>query len=341
MADELDGVAAATGFSGVVRADRGGQVLLERAYGFAAPRPRASRSRPRRRFGVASGTKGLTALAVDEPRRGRDARARHDGAVSCCGDDLPLIDDAVTVEQLLAHRSGIGDYLDEEALESRRTTCCPCPSTSWTTTEDYLRVLGGFPQVVPARRALRLQQRRLRRARAARRAGGGGPLPRARRTARLRARGHARHVVPARRRARRRRRARLPRRRRAADERAPPAVRGSGRRRVVSTAADVHAFWTALFAGRIVPPARVAEMVRRAATRGEHALRARLLARADAIAVVLVGSDAGRVVQQSPTTRRGDVTATVMANTTEGAWAMADAIDRPARRLGTVPPVSP
>jgi hypothetical protein len=27
------------------------------------------------------------------------------------GADLPLIDDKVTVEQLLAHRSGIGDYL--------------------------------------------------------------------------------------------------------------------------------------------------------------------------------------------------------------------------------------
>lgn len=31
------------------------------------------------------------------------------------GSDLPLIDDAVTVEMLPAHRSGIGDYLDEAA----------------------------------------------------------------------------------------------------------------------------------------------------------------------------------------------------------------------------------
>ena len=30
------------------------------------------------------------------------------------GADLPLIDDRVTVEHLLAHRSGIGDYLDED-----------------------------------------------------------------------------------------------------------------------------------------------------------------------------------------------------------------------------------
>ena len=31
------------------------------------------------------------------------------------GTDLPLIGDDVTIEHLLAHRSGIGDYLDEGA----------------------------------------------------------------------------------------------------------------------------------------------------------------------------------------------------------------------------------
>ena len=34
-------------------------------------------------------------------------------ARSVLGGDLPLIADDVTVEHLLAHRSGIGDYLDE------------------------------------------------------------------------------------------------------------------------------------------------------------------------------------------------------------------------------------
>jgi CubicO group peptidase (beta-lactamase class C family) len=32
------------------------------------------------------------------------------------GADLPLISYQVTIEHLLAHRSGIGDYLDEEAV---------------------------------------------------------------------------------------------------------------------------------------------------------------------------------------------------------------------------------
>ena len=43
-------------------------------------------------------------------------------ARSVLGGDLPLIDDDVTVEQLLAHRSGIGDYLDEDAGTRSPTT---------------------------------------------------------------------------------------------------------------------------------------------------------------------------------------------------------------------------
>ena len=57
-------------------------------------------------------------------------------------------------------------------------------------------------------------------------------------------------------------------------------VRGSGDGGIYSTAADVGAFWRAFFAGRIVSPAWVAEMVA-PAQRGadEPALRPRLLAR--------------------------------------------------------------
>ncbi|WP_410962068.1 serine hydrolase, partial [Salmonella sp. SAL4457] len=61
------------------------------------------------RFGLASGTKGLTALAVvsliEDGTLELSTTAR-----SLLGDDLPLIRDDVTVEHLLGHRSGIGDY---------------------------------------------------------------------------------------------------------------------------------------------------------------------------------------------------------------------------------------
>src|SRR5688572_4339895 len=125
MRDELDAVAAATRFSGVVRADRAGKVLVERAYGHAH-RGLAVPNTPATRFGIASGTKGLTALAVmslvEDGTLALGTTAR-----SLLGDDLPLIDDAVTVEQLLAHRSGIGDYVDEDALESATEHVLPVP----------------------------------------------------------------------------------------------------------------------------------------------------------------------------------------------------------------------
>ena len=42
------------------------------------------------------------------------ALALRTTARSILGNDLPLIDDAVTVEHLLGHRSGIGDFLEED-----------------------------------------------------------------------------------------------------------------------------------------------------------------------------------------------------------------------------------
>jgi CubicO group peptidase (beta-lactamase class C family) len=58
--------------------------------------------------------KGFTALAVvsliEEGVLTLSTPAR-----AVLGSDLSAIDDGVTVEHLLSHRSGIGDYLDEEA----------------------------------------------------------------------------------------------------------------------------------------------------------------------------------------------------------------------------------
>ena len=62
------------------------------------------------------------------------------------GRDLPLIDDGVTIEHLLSHRSGIGDYLDEDAGDFDLSDYpMPVPVHELATTEDYLAVLDGHP----------------------------------------------------------------------------------------------------------------------------------------------------------------------------------------------------
>ena len=107
----MDRLAAETKFSGVVRVDRGDTLELARAFGLA-DRAHGIPNSVDTQFGLASGTKGLTALTVVGLIQ--DGRLRLDTTSrSVLRDDLPLISDEVTVEHLLAHRSGIGDYFDE------------------------------------------------------------------------------------------------------------------------------------------------------------------------------------------------------------------------------------
>ena len=55
-------------------------------------------------------------------------------ARSVLGKDIPLVGNGVTVEHLLAHRSGIGDYLDEEAGLDLDEYLMPVPVHALATT---------------------------------------------------------------------------------------------------------------------------------------------------------------------------------------------------------------
>jgi CubicO group peptidase (beta-lactamase class C family) len=140
----LDETAVETGFSGVVRVDRPGEPPVESVHGLA-DRAHGVPMSVDTRIGVASGGKTFTGLTV--------LRLVEDGVLalgtparSLLVDDLPLVDDAVTVEHLLCHRSGIGDYLDESQLESDTDYVLPVPVHTLDTAESYLTVLDGFPQ---------------------------------------------------------------------------------------------------------------------------------------------------------------------------------------------------
>ncbi|MEV0800669.1 serine hydrolase domain-containing protein [Kribbella sp. NPDC050281] len=139
---DVDKIAEETGFSGVVWIDRAGQVEFAKAYGLANRTYQVPNSLDTR-FGIASGSKGFTALAV--------LSLVQDGALelsttarSVLGKDLPLIADDVTVEHLLTHTSGIGDYLDEEA-DAEITDYFVGAAHELTTTEAFLPLLDGHP----------------------------------------------------------------------------------------------------------------------------------------------------------------------------------------------------
>ena len=143
----IDEVAAEHDFAGVVRVDVGGETVLAKAYGLA-DRAHEVPNRTDTVFALASGAKTFTALTVmsliEDGTIALATRARD-----LLGEDLPLIDDTVTVEQLLSHRSGIGDYFDEDDQASITDYVMPVPVHQLATTEDYLAVLDGYPTRFP------------------------------------------------------------------------------------------------------------------------------------------------------------------------------------------------
>ena len=144
LGSELDEIALQSAFSGVVRVDCADRIELARGYGFAH-RGYGIANEVDTRFAIASGTKGLTALTIvsliQDGVLGLSMTAR-----SMLGQDLPLIGDDVTIEHLLSHRSGICDYLDEEAELDLRDYLMPAPVHQLCATEDYLAVLEGHPR---------------------------------------------------------------------------------------------------------------------------------------------------------------------------------------------------
>ena len=328
---DVDEVALRERFSGVVRVDRAGGTEVEAAYGFA-DRAHQVPNRVDTIFGTASGAKTFTALAV--------MSLVEDGVMdlattarSLLGDDLPLVADDVTIEHLLAHTSGIGDYLDEDELDGRTDYVVPVPVHTLVMAEDYLAMLDGHPTVSPAgerfsynnggyvllailaERASGVPYHDLVRTRVTEPAGmvdtaflRSDELPGRAAYGYLAAEGLRSNLLH------------LP-------------VRGVGDGGIYATAADLRAFWEALFAGRIVPEARVAEMVhpRTDWPEEEHRYGLGIHCALEGDAVWLEGYDAGVsfLSQFWPST---GAAYTVISNWTDGAWPLVTLLDE---RLGT------
>jgi CubicO group peptidase (beta-lactamase class C family) len=131
-----------SGFSGVIRVDRSGREPWSAAFGLADRRHGIANDIDTQ-FAIASGVKGLTALVVvsliEEGPLSLDTAAR-----TVLGADLPLISDQVSIEHLLGHRSGIGDYLDEEAVDITDYVL-DVPVHQLDQTAAYLPLLAGRP----------------------------------------------------------------------------------------------------------------------------------------------------------------------------------------------------
>ena len=319
LENEIDRVAAETEFSGVVRVDRGDDIELAKAYGLAHRGLQVANTIDTQ-FAIASAVKGITALTV--------VSMISDGLIelstparTVLGSDLPLISDAVTVEHLLAHRSGIGDYLDEDTELDFNDYLMPVPVHRLVTTEDYLVALDGHPAkfqpgaefsycnggfvvlALIAERASGVPFHDLVDQHVCQPAGMGDTaflrsdeLPGRAALGYLDMEGVSRSNV-----------FHLP-------------VRGTGDGGIYTTVADYRLLWTAFFAGRIVPADWVTQMVEPRSVvseRERYGLGFWLAGSGEAAR--LEGSDAGVSFRSwhHPSSR---LTHTVISNTTDGAW---------------------
>lgn len=323
-AGELDALARSTGFSGVVTVERDGRPVATVVRGHA---DRANR-RPittATRFGVASVTKGLTALAV--------ASLVEDGLVtvtttlrSVIGEDLPHVHDRVTIGQLLEHTSGVGDYLDEDELDDVDAQVLDVPVDRLARPEAYLAVIDGHPQRSdPGERFAYNNGGYVMLSIAIERLTGRSFYDvvdeRVLRPAGMTATGFFR-----------------------SDDLPPDAalgylgsgrtnvfhlpVRGAGDGGAYSTAGDLGRLWDALFTGRIVSTRTVEEMVTARHGTADGTLRygRGFWLRPDRATVMLEGMDAG-VSARTAHDRPSGLRYTVLSNTTDGAWPLVRHLD--------------
>lgn len=324
VAESLDHAAVEALFSGVIRLDRDDEVEFSAAYGLAH-RGLQWPNTVNTQFAVASGGKGFTALMV--------ISLIVDGVLSLespartfLGNDLPLVPGDVTVMHLLTHRSGIGDYLGGEG-SAPTDYVLSSPVHELDSTEGFLIELDGHPaEFTAGERFAYCDAGYVLLALIAERATG---IPyhdlveeRVFRPAEMLDTAFLRADEPSGRMALgylypgglRTNAFHLP-------------IRGNGDGGVYTTAADMHAFWTALFRGSIVPGDWVEQIIRESSVVADEDARFGLgmWLSSTGSTVKLVGSDAG-VSFYSAHDPIDERTGTVISNTTDGAWSLVQRI---------------
>jgi CubicO group peptidase (beta-lactamase class C family) len=127
----------------VVSVREHGEVVVEAAYGLAH-RGEGVPNTVGTRFGIASGTKTLTAIAVarlvEQGRLAFEARL-----VDCVDAALPAIDPDVTLHQLLTHTAGVPDYFDEAVMDDYEALWRERPMYAFRRPSDFVPLFAHRP----------------------------------------------------------------------------------------------------------------------------------------------------------------------------------------------------
>jgi len=143
----LDASLQAHTFSGVVSIRQQDQILYQRAAGYADRSNRIANTLETR-FGIASGTKFFTALAVGKLIAAQKL-SLSTRLQDCLALDFPHYSPEITIRHLLTNTSGIPDYLDEEKITDFDNFFVSRPWYELKGPRDYLAVFPDEPMKFP------------------------------------------------------------------------------------------------------------------------------------------------------------------------------------------------
>ncbi len=130
-------------FSGVISIRRQGTVLYERAAGYADRSNRIANTLATR-FGIASGTKFFTALAIGKLIEAQKL-SFETKLKDCIALNFPHYAPEITIRHLLTHTSGVPDYLDEEKIPDTDSFVLSVPVYNLHSPRDYLAMFPDEP----------------------------------------------------------------------------------------------------------------------------------------------------------------------------------------------------
>lgn len=132
----------AQSFSGSILVDNQEHTYTQ-SFGYA-DRSNAIKNNANTRFGIASGCKIFTAVAVCQLVQ--EGRLTFETLLKDCTDDEnPQFDPNITVHQLLTHSSGIPDYFDEDTTDDFEALWQEIPNYQICTPKDFLPLFQDRP----------------------------------------------------------------------------------------------------------------------------------------------------------------------------------------------------
>lgn len=145
--DRIVSLQSENDFSGTVLVKESENALIDRSFGYAN-RAEAINNQSGTRYGIASGCKLFTAIAicklVEEKKLSFDSKLKD-----CLDVKFPHFDDNVTVHHLLTHTSGVPDYFDEEVMDDFEELWIKTPMYHIRTLKDFLPLFQNEPMKNP------------------------------------------------------------------------------------------------------------------------------------------------------------------------------------------------